>query len=85
MLNSIRSRLLLSYLVVIAVALLAVVVALFYFTTLPGLRYEPTLQQLATVSRVNRPQLARLIELGAGIDNMKRCWQKRPFKMKCAS
>jgi len=66
MLNSIRSRLLLSYLVVIAVALLAVVVALFYFTTLPGLRYVPTLQQLATVSRVNRPQLARLIELGAG-------------------
>ncbi|MFO7678526.1 MAG: HAMP domain-containing sensor histidine kinase [Chloroflexota bacterium] len=65
MFNSIRSRLLLSYFVVIAVALLAVVVALFYFATQPGLRYVPTLQHLATVSRVNRQQLVRLIELGA--------------------
>jgi signal transduction histidine kinase len=68
MLNSIRSRLLLSYLLVIAISLLAVVVALFYFATRPGLRYVPTLQQLATVSRVNRQQLGRLVERGAGGD-----------------
>jgi two-component system OmpR family sensor kinase len=65
MFNSIRSRLLLSYLLVIATVLLAVVVALFFYSTQPGLRYVPTLQQLATVSRVNRQQLLRLVELGA--------------------
>lgn len=65
MLNSIRSRLLLSYLLVIATVLLAVVVALFIYSAQPGLRYVPTLQQLATVSRVNRQQIIRLMELGA--------------------
>ena len=65
MFNSIRSRLLLSYLLVIATVLLAVVVALFFYAAQPGLRYVPTLQQLATVSRVNRQQIVRLIEVGA--------------------
>ena len=65
MFNSIRSRLLLSYLLVITTVLLAIVVALFFFATQPGLRYVPTLQQLATVSRVNRQQIMRLIEMGA--------------------
>ena len=65
MLNSIRSRLLLSYLLVITTVLLAVVIALFFFATQPGLRYVPTLQQLATVSRVSRQQIVRLMELGA--------------------
>ena len=65
MLNSIRSRLLLSYLLVITTVLLAVVVALFFFATRPGVRYVPTLQQLATVSRVNRQQIVRLMEQGA--------------------
>lgn len=65
MFNSIRSRLLLSYLLVITTVLLAIVIALFFFATQPGLRYVPTLQQLATVSRVNRQQIMRLIEMGA--------------------
>ncbi|MBE2219928.1 MAG: HAMP domain-containing histidine kinase [Anaerolineae bacterium] len=65
MFNSIRSRLLLSYLLVIATVLLAVVVALFVYAAQPGLRYVPTLQQLATVSRVNRQQIVRLMEVGA--------------------
>ena len=64
-LNSIRSRLLLSYLLVITTVLLALVVALFFYATQPGLRYVPTLQQLATVSRVNRQQIVELLELGA--------------------
>jgi signal transduction histidine kinase len=66
MFNSIRSRLLLSYLLVIATVLLAVVVALFFYAAQPGLRFVPTLQHLSTVSRVNRQQIVRLIEAGAG-------------------
>ncbi len=65
MLNSIRSRLLLSYLLVIATVLITVVLALIIYVAQPGLRYVPALQHLSTVSRANRRQLVRLMEVGA--------------------
>jgi len=65
MFNTLRSRLLLSYIGVIAIALLVITLALIFFASRPGVRYLPTMQHLAAVGASNRQQLFRLLEVGA--------------------
>lgn len=66
MLKTLRSRLLLSYVVVILMALLVVGAAMLAFVSRPGIRYFATLQQLDDVSRASRNELVRLVRAGAG-------------------
>jgi two-component system OmpR family sensor kinase len=65
MFKTLRSRLLLSYLVIIA-ALFGVAMALFWQINRPDVRYRPALQQLTAVSLANRYQIQRLRDIGAG-------------------
>ncbi|MCA9876088.1 MAG: HAMP domain-containing protein [Anaerolineales bacterium] len=65
MFNTLRSRLLLSYIGVIAIALLVITLALLFFASRPGVRYLSTMQHLAAVGASNRQQLFRLVETGA--------------------
>lgn len=65
MLDSLRSRLLVSYFFVVGVALVVVAAALFGFATFSTVRTSPTFQRLIVVGTVNRRELARLRELGA--------------------
>jgi two-component system, OmpR family, sensor kinase len=72
MFNSLRNRLLLSYVGVIAIVLLVITLALFWFAAQPGVRYVPTMQHLAAVAAGNREQLVRLLETGAGSEAYER-------------
>lgn len=65
MLKTLRSRLLLSYVMVILVALLVVGVAMLTFASQPGIRYFVTLQRLDDVSRTSSNELVRLVQAGA--------------------
>lgn len=65
MFNTLRSRLLLSYIGVIAIALWVVAMSLLFFATRPGVRYLSTMQHLAAVGTSNRQELFRLLETGA--------------------
>lgn len=65
MLKTLRSRLLLSYVMVILVALLVVAVAMLAFASQPGIRYFVTLQRLDDVSRTSSNELVRLVQAGA--------------------
>lgn len=65
MFNSLRGRLLSSYILIIMVALVVVAVALFGFATLTAVRDLPVLQRLAAISLTNTYELRRLQELGA--------------------
>jgi len=65
MLNSLRSRLLASYFLLIGVVLSVTAVILFLVVTRPVVRYLPTLAQLTAVSRSNRAQIGRLREVDA--------------------
>jgi two-component system OmpR family sensor kinase len=67
MFKTLRSRLLLSNVVIIA-ALFGVAMALFWQINRPDVRYRPTLQQLTAVSLANRYQIRRLRDIGAGPD-----------------
>ncbi len=67
MLKTLRSRLLVSYVVVILIALMVVGAAMLAFVARPNVRYFFTLQRLDDLSRVSRNELVRL--LGAGADN----------------
>jgi signal transduction histidine kinase len=66
MVNSLRGRLLLSYIVVIGATLVVVAIALFGFATLSSTRFVSVLERLATLSQVNQNQIIRLA--GAGGD-----------------
>lgn len=65
MLKTLRSRLLLSYVVVIAIALMVVGAAMLAFVARPNVRYFFTLQRLDDLSRVSRNELVRLLQTGA--------------------
>jgi signal transduction histidine kinase len=65
MFDSLRGRLLVSYALIILVALVVVAVALFGFATLTAVRDLPVLQRLASISLTNLYELRRLQELGA--------------------
>jgi signal transduction histidine kinase len=67
MLKTLRSRLLVSYVVVILIALVVVGAAMLAFVSRPNVRYFFTLQRLDDLSRVSRNELVRL--LGAGANN----------------
>jgi signal transduction histidine kinase len=62
--RSLRGRLLLSYIVVIAATLVVVATALFGFATLSSIRFVSVLDRLATLSQVNQNQIIRLAEAG---------------------
>lgn len=70
MLKSLRSRLLLSYLAVIVVALVLVAGTLFGFSTVSAVRYLPGLQRLAAISLTNQVDLLRLQQLGGSGDDV---------------
>jgi signal transduction histidine kinase len=63
-LNSLRGRLLLSYIIVIGATLVVVAIALFGFATLSSVRFIPALQRLATLSQTNERQIIELISAG---------------------
>ena len=63
--NSLRNRLLFSYLVVIAVILVIVAVALLAVSVTESARTLPTLRQLSTISLSTRRELNRLVEQNA--------------------
>ncbi len=65
MFRSLRSRLLVSYLVVIATVLVLVAVALFFFATRPTVRFLPSWQRLSTIAQATRNELTHLEERGA--------------------
>ncbi|HEX6383106.1 MAG TPA: HAMP domain-containing sensor histidine kinase [Anaerolineae bacterium] len=65
MLRSLRSRLLLSYFVVIVTALVVVAMAFFLIASQPSVRYIPALQRLDAISRTSLSELVRLREAGA--------------------
>lgn len=65
MLKTLRSRLLVSYVVVILVALLVVSTAMLAIATQPGVRYFSTLQRLDDLSRAGRNEIVRLLQAGA--------------------
>ncbi|NKQ34396.1 MAG: HAMP domain-containing protein [Chloroflexi bacterium] len=65
MFKTLRSRLLLSYILVVIVALLVVAVAIIAIGIQPGVRYVPALQRLDTISRASRNELVRLRASGA--------------------
>lgn len=65
MLKTLRSRLLLSYVVVILIALMVVGAAMLAFVARPNVRYFFTLQRLDDLSRVSRNELVRLLQTGA--------------------
>lgn len=64
MLNSLRGRLLLSYIVIIGLTLAVVAIALFGFATLSSVRFIPVLQRLATLSQNNQRQIIQLVNAG---------------------
>ncbi len=66
MFNTLRSRLLFSYVLVVIVALLVVALAIVAIGVQPGVRYVPALQRLDTISRASRNELVRLRAAGAG-------------------
>lgn len=72
MFNSLRSRLLLSYVGVIATALFLVALALLVVSIASQVRLLPTLQQLATISVSTRRELTRLREAGATLPALSR-------------
>ncbi len=65
MFDSLRGRLLSSYILIILVALIVVAVALFGFASLTAVRDLPALQRLAAISLTNIYELRRLQESGA--------------------
>lgn len=65
MFRTLRSRLLLSYFAIV-IALVVVVMALFWQINRPDVRYLPALQQLTAVSLANRFQIRQLRGAGAG-------------------
>jgi signal transduction histidine kinase len=69
-LNSLRGRLLLSYIVVIGATLVVVAVALFGFATLSSVRFIPVLQRLATISQTNQAQIIQLVREGGGASDL---------------
>ena len=76
MFRSLRSRLLLSYLVVITVALVVVGTAFFLIASQPAVRYIPTLQRLDAISRTSLSELVRLREVGADAETILRALQQ---------
>lgn len=66
MFKSLRGRLLLSYAVVIATALLVIIGSAFVVGSLPAVRYVPTLRELDAISRTSRSELLRLLQTRAG-------------------
>lgn len=76
MFNTLRSRLLLSYVGVIAIVLLVITMALLFFATRPGVRYLSTMQHLAAVGTSNRQELFRLLEAGADTSAYERLLQQ---------
>ena len=70
MFRSLRSRLLLSYLVVITLALVVVGAAFFLIASQPAVRYIPTLQRLDAISRTSLSELVRLREAGADAETI---------------
>lgn len=64
MFRSLRSRLLLSYTVVILAALAFIFVAALFIGSLPAVRYVPTLRELDAISQVSRSEILRLIQAG---------------------
>lgn len=70
MLNSLRGRLLLSYIVVIGATLAVVAIALFGFATLSSVRFIPVLQRLATISQTNQAQIIGLARAGGGAPDL---------------
>ncbi|NJN53708.1 MAG: HAMP domain-containing protein [Anaerolineae bacterium] len=70
MLKTLRSRLLLSYVVVILIALVVVGAAMMAFVARPNVRYFFTLQRLDDLSRVSRNELVRLVQSGASNDTV---------------
>lgn len=65
MLNTLRSRLLVSYVVVILIALMIVGAAMLATVARPGIRYFSALQQLDDISRASRNEIVRLARAGA--------------------
>ncbi len=65
MFESLRSRLLLSYFVVVSVALLVITAALWGFAAFSSVRYLPTLQNLLVMGDANRRELVNLVNSGA--------------------
>ncbi|MBK8987996.1 MAG: hypothetical protein IPM39_18320 [Chloroflexi bacterium] len=76
MFNTLRSRLLLSYVGVIAMALVVITMSLLFFATRPGVRYLAAMQNLAAVSTSNRQELLRLLEMGAATPAYEQLLQK---------
>ncbi len=66
MLNTLRSRLLGSYIAVILAALLFVAITLFGFATVSDARLLPALERLSAISRTNQRELLQLWGAGAG-------------------
>ncbi len=65
MLKSLRSRLLVSYVVVILVTLILVAVAMLAIVAQPEIRFFANLQRLDTLSRTSRNEILRLMQSGA--------------------
>ena len=65
MLKSLRSRLLLSYTVVIMGVLMVIAVAALVIGSLPVVRYVPTLRELDAISRVSRSEILRIMQTNA--------------------
>lgn len=70
MLKTLRSRLWLSYAVVILVALFVVALALLAVGSQPDIRYFTTLQRLDAISRASRNELVRLQQNGAEVEEL---------------
>lgn len=66
MLKTLRSRLLLSYVIVILVTLAIVGLAMLAIVSQPEIRYFSTLQRLDAISRTSRNELVRLSRAGVG-------------------
>lgn len=65
MFKTLRSRLLLSYSLIVVITLFVVAFALIALGTQPRLRFQPALQQLDVISRTTRNDLLRLLARGA--------------------
>ncbi|MCP5098443.1 MAG: HAMP domain-containing histidine kinase [Chloroflexi bacterium] len=72
MLKSLRSRLLLSFIVVIVTTQVAILVAALIIGSLPAVRYSPVLRELDAISQVSRSELLRLLQSNASNQRMLR-------------
>ena len=72
MFRSLRSRLLITYLSIITIALLLMALALLAISASQASRVLPTLRQLSGVAQGTRRELARLVEQGTSLPEIRK-------------